>query len=94
MLLGNTTSRETAPATNRSTTGTAQDSAISGEIRRRLGEDAELGGYAIGILTRAGVVTLSGTVGGYPLRDRAVRIARDTSGVQRVDNRIIVNTNL
>lgn len=93
MMLGNTSSRETAPSTTTSRT-TAADSAISAEIRRKLGDDDGLQGYAIGIRTRAGNVTLSGTVGSYPLRDRAVAIARSTSGVSEVDSRIIVNTNL
>ena len=93
MMLGNTSSRETASST-RASSSSAADSAISGEIRRQLSEDDGLSQYAIGIRTRAGRVTLSGTVGSYPLRDRAVQIAQSTDGVQRVDNRIIVNTNL
>ena len=93
MLLGNTTSRESTASTQTSSSSAA-DSAISGEIRRKLGEDDGLSQYAIGIRTRAGKVTLSGTVGSYPLRDRAVSIANGTAGVSEVDNRIIVNTNL
>jgi osmotically-inducible protein OsmY len=93
MLLGNTSSRETVSPTNTGTQASATDTAISGDIRQQFSDDAGLGEYAIGIRTRAGVVTLSGTVGSYPLRDRAVKIAQSTSGVQRVDNRIIVNTN-
>lgn len=93
MMLGNTSSRETASGGSASSSS-AGDSAISGEIRRQLGEDEGLSQYAIGIRTRAGRVTLSGTVGSYPLRDRAVSIAQGTAGVNDVDNRIIVNTNL
>ena len=93
MMLDNTSSRESTSGMQTSTSSAA-DSAISGEIRRKLGEDDGLSQYAIGIRTRAGKVTLSGTVGSYPLRDRAVSIARGTSGVSEVDSRIIVNTNL
>ena len=93
MLLGNTSTRET-PVGRQSAAPTAADAAISGDIRRRLGTDAELSAYPIGIRTSSGTVTLSGTVGSYPLRDRAVEIARETEGVLRVDNRIVVNTNL
>jgi len=94
MLLGNTSSREPAPATTRNAAPSAADSAISGAIRRQLGEDQDLSKYAIGIRTSSGVVTLSGTVGSYPARDRAVQIASDVSGVRQVDNRLMVNTNL
>ena len=90
MLLGNTSTRESTPTT-RTSGPTAADTAISGEIRRKLGEDSGLSDYVIGITTRAGRVTLSGTVGSYPLRDRASSIARGTAGVSDVDSRIIVN---
>ena len=71
-----------------------RDSAISGEIRQRFNADDELAGYRLGISTSAGRVTLSGAVGNYPARDRAVQLARSTNGVREVDNRIVVNTNL
>ena len=94
MLLGNTSSRESSPGTSTGSTVSAADSAISGEIRRKLSADSELRQYTIGIRTQDGRVTLSGTVGSYDARDRAVAIARGTQGVRDVDNRIIVNTNL
>lgn len=71
-----------------------RDSAISGDIRQRFNADNELAGYRLGISTSAGRVTLSGAVGNYPARDRAVELARATNGVHDVDNRIVVNTNL
>jgi osmotically-inducible protein OsmY len=94
MLLGNTTSREAPATTSSGSTMSAADSAISGEIRRKLSADPDLRKYTIGIRTQNGRVTLSGTVRGYELRDRAVSLARDTDGVRTVDNRIVVNTNL
>ena len=93
MLLGNTSSRESTAGSTAASPSSAADTAISSEIRRRLGADTSLREYAIGIRSQSGRVTLSGTVGSYEHRDRAVAIARDTSGVQTVDNRIIVNTN-
>jgi osmotically-inducible protein OsmY len=71
-----------------------RDSAIASEIQRSFDRDGELQHYSIGIRIRDGSVTLSGAVGSYPARDRAVAIARRTSGVRSVDNRIVVNTNL
>lgn len=94
MLLGNTSSRESTTDSPVASTSSAADTAISGEIRRRIGADRSLQDYAIGIRSQSGRVTLSGTVGSYEHRDRAVAIARETSGVRAVDNRIIVNTNL
>lgn len=92
-LLG---SRPPAPAMTPEggTPASVRDSAISGDIRQRFNADKELAGYRLGISTTAGRVTLSGAVGSYPARDRAVQLARTTNGVSEVDNRIVVNTNL
>ena len=79
--------------TTRTGTLSAADSALSSEIRRKLGEYEGLSQHAFGIRTRAGRVTLTGTVGSYQLRDQAISIVRDTDGVRAVDSRIIVNTN-
>ena len=94
MLLGNPSSSEPAATDKQVAVPTGTDTAISGSIRQELGADTGLRAYAIGIRTISGIVTLSGTVGSYPARDRAVQIAAGTKGVKRVDNRIIVNTNL
>ena len=93
MLIGNPAPRDTVPAGGPAAPSAA-DNAISGEIRRQYSADADLRSYGIGIRTLSGTVTLTGTVGSYPHRDRAVQIARNTDGVRRVDNRIIVNTSL
>jgi len=93
MLIGNPAPRDSAPVSGPAAPSAA-DNAISGEIRRQYSADADLRGYGIGIRTLSGTVTLTGTVGSYPHRDRAVQIARNTNGVRGVDNRIIVNTNL
>ena len=72
----------------------ARDNAIVAEIQRGFDQDAELRDFTIGIRIRDGQVTLSGAVGSYPVRDRAVAIASRTNGVRSVDNRLVVNTNL
>ena len=94
MLLGGGSAGESVPTDSRSATQAAHDTAISGSIRRQFSANADIGRFPIGIRTVSGVVTLSGTVGSYPVRDRAEQIARDTEGVRRVDSRIVVNTNL
>lgn len=95
MLLGNSSS--SADRSPGSSTGTAApssaDSAISGKIREAFGRDSDLTQLPIGIRTIDGVVTLSGTVNSYTVRDQAVAIATGTSGVKSVRNRITVNTN-
>ena len=63
-------------------------------IRQRFSQDPDVSRYTIGIRTVDGSVTLSGTVGSYSIRDRAVQLARTTDGVRAVDSRIVVNTNL
>ena len=72
----------------------AADNTISATIRRKFGAESTLSQYAIGIRTVDRNVTLSGTVGSFPARDRAVQIATDTDDVNDVRNRIMVNTNL
>ena len=96
MLLGNNSSPErNRTQTQTRTTATAQsDNTISGAIRAQYSRDADLSAYVIGIRTISGNVTLTGTVGSYPSRDKAVSIANGTRGVKSVDNRIVVNTNL
>ncbi len=92
MLLGTPQSGESSGTESRSAATASADTAISASIRERFSADSELGQYAIGIRTSGGRVTLSGTVGSYPLRDKAVQIARNTRGVTSVTNRISVNT--
>ena len=67
---------------------------IKVKLRRKLSADSTVNQYAIGIRTVDSNVTLSGTVGSFSARDRAVRIATDTDGVKSVRNQIMVNSNL
>jgi osmotically-inducible protein OsmY len=95
LLLGNASSGDGGVSTDqRSSSQVAADNTISATIRRRISADSTLSKYAIGIRTVDGNVTLSGTVGSFPARDRAVQIASDTDGVNRIRNQITVNTNL
>jgi len=95
LLLGNASSGDGGVSTDqRSSSQVAADNSISATIRRRISADSTLSKYAIGIGTVNGTVSLSGTVGSFPARDRAVQIASETDGVVRVRNQIMVNTNL
>lgn len=81
-------------APDRDSAQVAQDDAISAAIRQQFSSDRALSQYSIGIRTLDRKVTLSGTVGNYQTRDRAVQIASNTKNVGGVNNRIVVNTNL
>ena len=95
VLLGSASSGDGGqPAATRSDAQVTEDNSITATIRRRLNADAVTSDYAIGIRTTNNVVTLSGTVGSFPARDRAVQIATGTPRVASVRNRIVVNTNL
>ena len=94
MLLGNGTSRETTSTNTRTTVQSSADSSISGAIRQQYVADNEISRFSLGIRTMSGNVTLTGTVGSYDIRDRAVDIARNTRGVVSVDSRVSVNSNL
>ena len=83
-----------AAAPDRSSTEVARDDEISASIRQQFSADTALSQYPIGIRTVERRVTLSGTVGSYQVRDRAVQIASNTKNVGGVTNRMIVNTNL
>jgi osmotically-inducible protein OsmY len=95
MLLGNNTSSDMSAASpERSPAQRAQDDAISASIRQQFSADSAVGKYPVGIRTVDRKVTLSGTVGSYAARDRAVQIASNTQNVASVSNRVTVNTNL
>jgi len=66
------------------------DSAISGDIRQKLVADPVVGDFRIGVRTYKGAVTLSGTVGSYAARDRALDLAKSATGVITVSNLIVV----
>lgn len=95
MLLGNASSGEGASAADtRSSAQVTLDNTITSKVRRRLSADDIVADYAIGVSTDNNVVTLTGTVGSFPARDRAVQIASEQDQVSRVTNSIVVNTNL
>lgn len=70
----------------------SEDAAISAAVRRRFNLDSAIAASSIGIATHLQTVTLSGTVGSFDIRDRAVSIARSTDKVRSVNNQIQVNS--
>lgn len=90
MLLGNGQARGGAERAPRSSMEVASDNALVASVRRRFNDDALLSQYDLRIEAYQGRVTLSGTVGSYSARDRAVSVASGIDGVQGVSNRIRV----
>ena len=66
------------------------DAAITGKVKTKLLADPDVKGLAIDVDTKNGVVTLKGTADKAANRDRAVAIAKDTSGVKSVDSQLVV----
>ena len=66
------------------------DAAISGDIRQKLVADPLVGDFPIGVRTYKGTVTLSGAVGSHVARERALDLAKSTTGVITVTNQIVV----
>ena len=77
-----------AGSSERSTSVVASDSAITAKVKSKLAADDIVSIFVIGVRTYKGTVTLSGSVGSIVARDRAERIARETSGVRMVNNQI------
>jgi len=68
----------------------ASDTAITTKIKGKFVADSTVSVFAIGVRTYTGVVTLTGTVDSYVVREQAGRIAKSTKGVSAVTNQIVV----
>jgi osmotically-inducible protein OsmY len=66
------------------------DAELSGKIKSKMALDDLVRARTIDVSTTAGVVTLAGTVTSIAERDQALRLARDTTGVTRVVDRLQV----
>ena len=64
------------------------DSGITTAVKSKLAADDTVKAYQIDVDTRDGTVTLGGMVPSKAEADRAVAIARDTSGVKSVVNNL------
>ncbi len=83
---------ESAPAP---TTGQPIDDArITTTIQAKYFTSGNVKGRRIDVDTRGGVVTLRGEVASEAEREEALRVARETEGVQRVEDMLTVNAAL
>lgn len=72
------------------TGGVVADAAITSAVKARFLADTTVEGLKIDVDTDAGAVTLNGTVASRTEADRAVMLARNTTGVKRVVDRLRV----
>lgn len=68
----------------------ASDSSLTAKIKAKMALDDSVRARTIDVTTVAGVVTLTGTVRSGAERAQAVRLARETTGITRVTDRIVV----
>jgi osmotically-inducible protein OsmY len=66
------------------------DTEITTKIKAKITGDGDLSPFNINVDTKDGVVTLRGTVKSMESKQEAERIARETSGVKKVDNMLQV----
>jgi hyperosmotically inducible periplasmic protein len=91
--IGDTTSTTTSDAADRAgnamkdTGGVMSDAAITSAVKTKFLADTRVSGLKIDVDTKDGVVTLTGTVPAAE-RDHALALARETSGVRSVVNRL------
>ena len=69
---------------------TIDDQAIVTSIKTKLLADQEVSGFDINVDSYKGVVTLKGVVDSHDEAAKAIRIAREVSGVQRVESKLFV----
>jgi hyperosmotically inducible periplasmic protein len=74
----------------RSSAVLASDAAITNEINGKFRADSAVSMFNINVRTYKGIVTLTGSVGDYVARNQAGSITKATTGVEVVNNQIVV----
>ena len=69
---------------------TVAEAGLTSKIKAKMALDDYVRARSIGVSTSGSIVTLNGTVRSTEERDRAVKIARETAGVNRVIDRLDV----
>lgn len=93
MLIGGGTSSSPAIGSDsRTSAEIASDDAIARAVGDAIAGDPALRASNLSVKAKAAVITLSGTVASFEMRDRALEIAGNTRGVSRVSNNIQVRT--
>ncbi len=93
MLIGEGTSGSPAIGSDhRSTAQVADDNGMAKALRSAFASDSLLRSEKLSVSVSNGIVTLSGVVGSFEARDRAVGVARNVAGITRVKSQLQVNT--
>jgi osmotically-inducible protein OsmY len=71
-------------------TGAITDAGLTSAVKTKLLADTSVSGLAINVDTSNGVVTLTGTVPTAAAKERALQLARETSGVKSVTDQLKV----
>ena len=66
------------------------DPAVTGAVKAKLLADPDTGGLKIDVDTTDGVVTLSGVVKSEAERTEAIRLAKETTGVKSVNDKLTI----
>ena len=66
------------------------DGALTAKIKSKMALDDSVKSLNIDVDTNAGLVTLSGTVRSQAEKTRALQLARETSGVKSVEDRLVI----
>jgi len=67
------------------------DASITAAVKSKLGADSTIAGAKINVDTKDGVVTLTGPVKSQTEKDRAMQIARETTGVKNVQDNLSIS---
>jgi len=67
-----------------------EDGAVTAKIKSKMALDDSVKALDINVDTNAGVVTLRGTVNSQAEKTRALQLARETSGVKSVQDKLVV----
>src|SRR5919202_670460 len=86
------TKKEKVKATAVKTGAAVSDAEITTAVKSKITANKTLSGASIDVDTNDGVVTLSGNVKTAAERSRAVRLARQTKGVKRVEDKLTLET--
>lgn len=70
--------------------GQPSDDEIYDQVRRKLANDPDVKGGALGVEVKEGVVTLTGAVEKEKAREKAERLTKKVKGVKGVVNQLVV----
>jgi osmotically-inducible protein OsmY len=86
--------RASADRTGAAATGAIGDGWITTKVHAKFADDNAVKGRRIDVDAKDGVVVLKGSVGSKLEHDRAEQLARETDGVKRVVNNLMIDPNV